>query len=322
MAQCVDHQFADDHQRRVLHGLRYQMPAGQDVVKVVAQFLAGAGRRSAAFARAVPFGRVCHHPLLEPAAESTAAEQPSTRDSAPSANPYGRRRQASCPPGDALPGGPQHTAGLSVREPGRWDETPAPIRESGHGSRWEDTPPAPLDGLDRALAAGGTELWTGVTVEGGESFEDLQLSLATSLDGFCRLDGDPDRPGPVRLPKRSGAEAIIVNRSLGCLMVEKREHNEATGTSVWEFGVQAFGEDGKAAADTMATAVHTWNRELRGRATPQLTVRPAGTPDSRLPAGNVVEKGDCRMVVSRPGRDSTAGSAVERGTARGRPDEE
>ncbi|MFJ6721756.1 hypothetical protein [Streptomyces sp. NPDC091259] len=92
---------------------------------------------------------------------------------------------------------------------GRWDETPAPIGETGYGVRWEDTPPAPLDGLDRALVAGGTELWTGVTVQGGESFEDLQLWPATSPDGFCRMDGDPDRPGPVRLPKRSGAEAIV-----------------------------------------------------------------------------------------------------------------
>lgn len=205
---------------------------------------------------------------------------------------------------------------------GRWDETPVPVGDTGYGIRWEDTPPAPLDGLDRALAAGGTELWTGVTVEGGESFEDLQLWLATSLGGFCRMEGDPDRPGPVRLPKRSGAEAIVVGRSLACLMVEKREHDEATGTSVWEFGVQGFGEDGKTAADTVATAVHTWHQELRGRATPRLTVLPAGTPDSRLPAGSVVEKRDCRIVVSWPGRDGTDGSAVGRDTARGRSDEQ
>ncbi|WP_329315610.1 methyltransferase, FxLD system [Streptomyces sp. NBC_01278] len=205
---------------------------------------------------------------------------------------------------------------------GRWDDTPAPIGETGYGIRWEDTPPGPLDGLDRALAAGGTELWTGVTVEGGESFEDLQLWLATSLDGFCRMDGDPDRQGPVRLPKRSGAEAIVLGRSLACLMVEKREHDESTDISTWEFGVQSFGENGKSAADTIAAAVHTWDRELRGRATPQLTVLPPDTPDSRLPAGNVVAKNDCRIVVSWPGRDGTTDSAVGRGAVQGRSDKQ
>ncbi|MFJ3728218.1 methyltransferase, FxLD system [Streptomyces sp. NPDC090045] len=205
---------------------------------------------------------------------------------------------------------------------GRWDDSPTVIGDTGYGIRWEDTPPAPLDGLDRALAAGGLELWTGVTVRGGESLEDLQLWLATSLGGFCRMDGNPDRPGPVRLPKRSGAEAVILGRSLACLMTERREHDDAKGTSTWEFGVQGFGPDGKTAADTIAAAVRTWDRELRGRATPRLTVMPAGTADSALPAGDVVEKSDCRIVIGWPDRDEAADPAVGRNTTRGSSDEQ
>lgn len=105
-------------------------------------------------------------------------------------------------------------------------------------------------------------------------------------------------------------------------MTERREHDEADGTSTWEFGVQGFGPDGKAAADTLAAAVHTWDRDLRGRATPRLTVLPAGTPDSALPAGDVVEKNDCRIVVSWPGRDEAPAPAVGRNTATGRIDEQ
>ncbi|WP_328786527.1 methyltransferase, FxLD system [Streptomyces sp. NBC_00273] len=197
---------------------------------------------------------------------------------------------------------------------GRWDESPILIGDTGYGIRWEDTSPVPLDGLDSALAAGGVALWTGVTVRSGETFEDLQLWLATSLSQFCRMEGDPDRPGPVRLPKRSSAEAIVLGRSLACLMTERREHDEAESTSLWEFGVQGFGPDGKAAADTLAAAVRAWDRELRNRATPRLTVMPAGTPDSALPAGHVVEKPDRRIVVSWPGRDEAAGLAVGRNT--------
>ncbi|MET9958211.1 methyltransferase, FxLD system [Streptomyces sp. NPDC006326] len=205
---------------------------------------------------------------------------------------------------------------------GRWDETPVPIGDTDYGIRWEDTPPRALDGLDCALAAGGVELWTGVTVLGGESVEDLQLWLATSLPGFCRMEGDPDRSGPVRLPKWSGAEAIVLGRSLACLMKERREHDETGSMSTWEFGVQGFGPDGKAAADTLAAAVRTWDRHLRNRATPRLTVLSAGTPDSALPPGDVVEKNDCRIVVSWPGRDETPDSTVGRNTAAGRSDEQ
>ncbi|MEU6310654.1 methyltransferase, FxLD system [Streptomyces sp. NPDC047014] len=200
---------------------------------------------------------------------------------------------------------------VSMQGAGRWDDTPVPIGDTGYGIRWEDTPPAPLDGLARAVAGGGSELWTGVTVRGGESFEDLQLWLATSLNGFCRMEGDPDRRGPVRLPKRSGAAAVVLGGALACLMTERREHDEATGASTWEFGVQSFGRDGggdgdgrgKDAADALAAAVRTWDRDLRDRSRPRLTVLPAGTPDSALPAGDVVEKAGCRVVVSWPGRD-------------------
>ncbi|MBW5480802.1 methyltransferase, FxLD system [Streptomyces bambusae] len=213
-------------------------------------------------------------------------------------------------------GGTLYSTGISacgfvpMQGVGRWDETPVAVGEAGYGICWEDTPPAPLDGLDRAIAAGRVELWTGVTVRGGESFEDLQLWLASSLPGFCRMTGDPDRPGPVRLPKRAGAEAIVLGRSLACLMVERRECDEATGASTWEFGVQGFGPDGKAAAESMAAAVHTWDRELRGHAVPALTVLPTGTADGALPAGDVVEKADCRIVVSWPGRDGAADRGV------------
>ncbi|MER7509513.1 hypothetical protein ABTX82_14330 [Streptomyces lavendulae] len=106
-----------------------------------------------------------------------------------------------------------------------------------------------------------------MTLRGGETLEELQPWLAASLSGFCRMEGGPDRPGPVRLPKRSGAEAIVLGHSLACLMTERREHEEAEGTSLWELGVQGFGPDGKA---------------------------------------------DCRIVVSRPGRDEAPGHAVGR----------
>jgi protein-L-isoaspartate(D-aspartate) O-methyltransferase len=210
---------------------------------------------------------------------------------------------------------------VPMRGTGRWDDIPTPSGTPATGSAGR-TPRLPRSTAWTAPSpeAGG-ELWTGVRVRGGESLEDLRLWLATSLGGFCRMDGGPERQGPVRLPKRPGAEAIVLGRSLACLMTERREHDRANGTSTWEFGVQGFGPDGKTAADTMAAAVHTWDRELPERVTPRLTVMPADTPDSALPTGEIVEKTHCRIVVAWPGRDEGADSAVGRNTARGRSEE-
>ncbi|MFI5986850.1 methyltransferase, FxLD system [Streptomyces sp. NPDC051555] len=209
-----------------------------------------------------------------------------------------------------------HSAGISscgfvpMQGDGTWDEAPDPIGESCYGIRWEDTAPSPLDGLDRALTAAGRDVRTGVTVAENESFEHLQLWLATSLPGFCRLTGDREQAGPIRLLKSMDLMAMVSGGSLACVVVERREHDEHVGEPLWEFRVQGFGPDGKTAADTMADAVHVWDRELRGRATPALTILPASTPDSALPAGDVVEKRQSRIVASWRGRDGATSRGV------------
>ncbi|AYV32234.1 hypothetical protein EES41_36365 [Streptomyces sp. ADI95-16] len=151
---------------------------------------------------------------------------------------------------------------------------------------------------------------TGVTVAENESFERLQLWLATSLTGFCRLTGDRERPGPIRLLKTMDLMAMVSGGPLACMVVEPRERDEHAGTPLWEFRVQGFGPDGKTAADIMAGAVHTWDRELRGRATPVLTILPARTPDSALPVGDIVKKAQTRIVTGWPGRDGAAHPGV------------
>ncbi|MFJ8162374.1 methyltransferase, FxLD system [Streptomyces sp. NPDC096136] len=195
---------------------------------------------------------------------------------------------------------------------GRWDEAPDPIGESGYAIRWEDTAPAPLDGLDRALTTAGTEVRTGVTVAENESFEHLQLWLATTVPGFCRLTGDRGRPGPIRLPKSIDPMAMVSGSSLACVVIERLEEEGQGGAPTWEFRVLGFGPDGKTAADTLADAVRTWDRELRGGARPVLTLLPADTPGHVLPAGDVVDKTLVRIAVTWAGRDRHAGPGVVR----------
>ncbi|MFD6464829.1 methyltransferase, FxLD system [Streptomyces goshikiensis] len=195
---------------------------------------------------------------------------------------------------------------------GRWDETPDPIGESGYAIRWEDTTPTPLDGIDRALTTAGAEVRTGVTVAENESFEHLQLWLATSVPGFCRLTEDSERPGPLRLPKYTDAMAMVSGSSLACVLTERLEQDDPGAASTWEFRVRGFGPDGKAAADVLADAVRRWDRELRNRAHPVLTVVQAATSGHVLPAGDVVDKALGRIVVTWAGRDQHTGPRVVR----------
>ncbi|MGW6388956.1 methyltransferase, FxLD system [Streptomyces sp. NPDC055103] len=182
---------------------------------------------------------------------------------------------------------------------GRWDDTPVPIGESGYGIRWEDTPPAPVDALERAVAGDPVELWTGVTVAGGESYETLQLWMTVALPGFCRLTGDREK-GPVLLPKNQDAAAMVSGRSLGCMTVRRIEHDETAGESLWEFGAQGFGPDAKALADTVAGAIHAWDQDVRRHAMPVLTVLPTAMRDEQLPAWRFIDKEHSRVFLTFP----------------------
>ncbi|WP_314613065.1 methyltransferase, FxLD system [Streptomyces stackebrandtii] len=186
---------------------------------------------------------------------------------------------------------------------GRWDDSPVPIGESGYGIRWEDTPPAPVDALERALAGDAVELWTGVTVAGDESYETLQLWLTVALPGFCRLTGDREE-GPVLLPRNQDAAAMVSGGSLGCLTVRRIGHDDTTGRPLWEFGAQGFGADAKAVADTVAGSVRAWDRDIRPGPGPVLTVRPATLRTEQPAARHVIDKQRSRIVLTFPGASS------------------
>ncbi|MEU6313778.1 methyltransferase, FxLD system [Streptomyces sp. NPDC047014] len=196
---------------------------------------------------------------------------------------------------------------------GRWNGTPAPIGDDGYGIRWEDTAPVPLDGLRGVLATEGVTLHTGVTVGEYESFEHLQLWLAAAVPGFCRLTSDREQPGPVKLMKHSDSMAVVADGSLACVVLNRRAGDANSAHPLMEFGVKAFGPHAKATAESLSEAIQAWDQKLRGRATPTLTVTPAGTPDSALPSGYVVEKPNARIVVSWPARNALNDTGVGQG---------
>ncbi|MFF7644062.1 methyltransferase, FxLD system [Streptomyces canus] len=185
--------------------------------------------------------------------------------------------------------------------------TPTVDLPGGLQLRFEDGIPVDTTGLDQAVQRPRHELGTGVRVAGGESFETLQLLLATTLDGFCRLAMDGERDGGLAaVPRGADAAALVSEGSLAYLTHVLVKDGDTPAERLSEFIVHAFGPAGEGLAQRMAARVRDWDCTVRGAGYPHVTVHPAGTADQDLPAGHVLDKADSRLVFRWPALDSSA----------------
>ncbi|MFF3394770.1 methyltransferase, FxLD system [Streptomyces sp. NPDC002669] len=190
--------------------------------------------------------------------------------------------------------------------------------------RFEDGPAPGMEGLEEwleeALRGRRYEIATGVTTGPGSSFDSLQLYLATTVPGFCRLAIPAGQEtSAVLITPGSNAPAVLGDASLAYLTYVQIRPGEAGEEQEWEWYVHAFGDQGPAVGEKLADTVRAWDRDVRGddrrNADPAVTVHPAKTPDHRLPSGDVVDKPHCRIVVRWPGRDALLPSSTNRAEA-------
>jgi protein-L-isoaspartate(D-aspartate) O-methyltransferase len=106
-----------------------------------------------------------------------------------------------------------------------------------------------------------------------------------------------------RIAKAADAPAVLGDASLAYLIHTRVEDSRVPQDRAWEFVVHAFGRQGPQLAQRLAATVRAWDRHVRGSGDPVLTVHPAGTPDSALPGGDVLDKPLSRLVFQWPGRD-------------------
>ncbi|MGW2832657.1 methyltransferase, FxLD system [Streptomyces sp. NPDC001286] len=185
--------------------------------------------------------------------------------------------------------------------------TPTVDLPGGLQLRFEDGLPADTTGLGQVLGGPRYELGTGVSVAGGESFETLQLLLATTLDGFCRLAVDGKRDGGLAaVPRGADAAALVREGSLAYLTHALVKDGDTPAERRSDFTIHAFGPAGEGLAEQMAARVRTWDSSVRTAGYPHLTVHPAGTTDRDLPDGAVLDKANCRLVFHWPARDGDA----------------
>ncbi|MFI9788610.1 methyltransferase, FxLD system [Kitasatospora sp. NPDC051984] len=172
---------------------------------------------------------------------------------------------------------------------------------------WHADGPVPdTAGLAQALRGAGHEQRTGVRIRSGEPYDSLHLHLLTTFHGHggCSLLQDQEPSGLTRLPGGHTTPALIAYGSLAYLVPEPTEGGA-------EFTVHAIGERGPALAERMAAAIRHWDRHLRNRGYPRLTVHPATAPDLGLPTGPVLNKPGGRLVfdTALPTTIGTAGAA-------------
>ncbi|CAM5273365.1 methyltransferase, FxLD system (plasmid) [Streptomyces viridifaciens] len=200
-----------------------------------------------------------------------------------------------------------------VRDLGRNGRT-TPVVDLAGGElrlRFEDGPARDTTGHEEALRGPRTEVRTGVTIAGGESFETLQLYLATTAAGFCRLAGDRDKDtGIAAFARSENAPALLGDASLAYLTYDWVKDGKTPSERRAEFVAHAFGVSGPALADRLAAAVRRWDEHARGHGYPRMTVHPATTPDRDLPAGHVVDKVLSRLVFQWAGPDEPASEAA------------
>ncbi|MFJ8547181.1 methyltransferase, FxLD system [Streptomyces sp. NPDC093586] len=210
-----------------------------------------------------------------------------------------------------------------VRDQGQ-QARPAPVVPLLDGAlalRFDDGSAVGTQGLEEALRGRRHEVATGVTMGANSYFGSLQLFAATTLSGFCRLAVHQESAEAVTgIAKDRDAPAILGEASLAYLIHVQTKDSDRREDKGWEWFAYAFGEQGPELAERLVATVLAWDRHIRAEANdehadPVLTVHPAGTPDDALPAGDVLDKVNCRMVFRWPGRDVVLPGPVERPVA-------
>ncbi|MFF0739197.1 methyltransferase, FxLD system [Streptomyces sp. NPDC004111] len=178
--------------------------------------------------------------------------------------------------------------------------------------RWADGTPGAADGLEEALGGPRHETRTGLVTRGVFNFETLQIYAATTLPGFCRLTAPAASP----LVARTDGTAMAADGSLAYLTYRTVRDARDREDRVCEFFVHSYGPAADTLAERFAACVRTWDQQVREGGYPPLVICPAGTPDDRLPPGDVLDKPRTRIVVQWPNRVSAGPRDAPEGRAR------
>jgi protein-L-isoaspartate(D-aspartate) O-methyltransferase len=159
--------------------------------------------------------------------------------------------------------------------------------------------PAALAG---ALTAPSTRTWSGVSLRPGQPFQNLDLWLATTSPGFCRIVAAPEAVavGLATPAFRFGGAAITNGTdSFAYLTTRPAAHAPAAtpdGRTVLEPGVRAHGPQADGLAATLLDQIQRWDKEHRDTS-PRIDayLKPA---QPAVTAVTVIDKPDTVLTVT------------------------
>lgn len=156
--------------------------------------------------------------------------------------------------------------------------------------RLDDDIPVDVGALRRALVAEKTFRWTGVRLPKGQSYELLDLWLATVLDTVV-MTGDPGAHEKGLIPSASpiGWPVLVEGASMAYRTLRATDDPQQ-----WELGVIAHGPGAGDLADRYAGAVTSWDPQAR----PRLTVTRHTAPAIAGLAHRSVQRRTCTLTVS------------------------
>lgn len=168
--------------------------------------------------------------------------------------------------------------------------------DTGVGSSFDE------DALRAALRGPRLEVSSGVEVGGLEAFDDLDLFLASKLDGFGMLVATPAmiESGLVEKATRLGAKTAIAGGSFAY----RAPRATTDDRSSFELMVFAHGRDAEAVGAEYVALIREWDRAHRRGPGAQVEVFPARTSDTQIGegkhGGRLVEKKHSRVLISWP----------------------
>ncbi|MFJ2779778.1 methyltransferase, FxLD system [Kitasatospora sp. NPDC087315] len=168
------------------------------------------------------------------------------------------------------------------------------------GLRLDDGDQVDVEALRAALSSPREEVWSGVTVGGEEPIDDLDLWLATVLDGHTRLTatvGARDK-GIVASASPLGVATLVAGGTFAYRTVRAVDETRTR----FELGAYGHGPAAAATAAGLVKEIRAWDQTQRSGPGARIEIFPAGTPDDQLPAGRVVDKAHTRISISWPGR--------------------
>jgi protein-L-isoaspartate(D-aspartate) O-methyltransferase len=158
----------------------------------------------------------------------------------------------------------------------------------------ESGPALSQDALSRALAGPRTEIWSGVTVNNGESHDTLNLHLATVEDRAGTIWKEPDSD-LVTPAARWYTPALVESGSFAYLTARPAD---VPGQRRSEFGVHAYGQRARELEDQLTRRIQEWDTGRRHHQAPGFTLYPAGATVASPADGKIFTRRHTQIALT------------------------